>query len=468
MTVRVHDLIKAARTDVFRRAYIKRRNSQTADYEDGWFEITGDVKSFGKIIKQADAVRRNKFTFGTLKLTVNNEDGRYNPHTSDSSQWKGYLNQQRTLFRIEAGFYRRYKNDYGVWRNEQYIGNTLWDEAEWDRDDSCWDAEAAVFTGILSGDIPLSDNNQINFNIKPLTSIFEEYPARNLTGWTSTGLTASQFVTMLRDQTDGAGGFLFRPFFGNTITYWDISTTAQVYADLNTSTAEGVFDSSVWEIIEKLSEAENFIPYVTGDGKFKFVSRSPASTDLNFEFHGAGSFSGEFGQTIRTVPQYGPKLTKYYSRVKVKFEREDTVTSYVVNQGSYTVSPASSAWVLGLRTYETQNLLIPDTATASTIATTIFNDVSALKNEIEITTSFIPHLEIIDRFSITYDPTEFKEESLWDQNYWDDDTTTSNIQALIFDNSKGDAIILEGDEYRFLSIEMDLDSLQNKYVAREV
>lgn len=468
MTTTINDLIKAGKSEVFRKAFIKRRDVVTAQYESGWVDISSDVKSFGKITKQMDYARRNKFTLGTLKLTVSNEDGLYNSHSSESSRWYGYLNQQRTLFKVQAGFLKHSKNSYGVWRNTIYPGEALWDVSEWDADDALWDSEAVCFVGILSGDIPLSDQNQVSFNIKPLTSIFEDFPARNLTGWTSTGMTASQFVQMVRDQTDGSGNFIFRSFFGNTTTYWDISTTSQVYSSLNTSTAQGVYDKSVWEIMEKLAEAENFVPYVSNNGSFKFISRNQSATSLAFEFHGAGSFSQDYGHTIKTVSSYGPKLTKYYSRVELKYKDEDTTTSFEVVQGSYSLSPASSAWVLGQRTMKIENLFIQTSTVASPLATSIFNDVSSLRNEIEFTTSFIPHLDIMDRFSITYDPAETLRNSLWDQGNWGDDTSTTQGTDLIWDKSNGDAIILEGDEFRFLSIEMDLDNLSCKFIARSV
>src|SRR3990167_348242 len=465
MPVTINTLIQSPKSEVFRRVLIKRRDAVTGLYESSWTDITTDVKSFGKITKQIDAARRNKLTFGTMKIVVNNENGLYSPHTSESSRWYGFLNQQRTLFRIESGYFSRTKNDYGVWRNRQFQGDALWDVSEWDADDATWDSQSTVFIGILSGDIPLSDNNQVSFNIKPMTSIFEEFPARNLTGWTSTGMTASQFLTMVRDQTSG-GSYIFRPFFGDTTTNFDISTTAQNYANLNTSTAQGVFDTNVWAITEKLCEAENFVSYIASDGTFKFVSRDLTSS-VAFAFHGAGSFNSLYGHSIKSISNYGPKITKYYSRVEVKYINADTTTSYSVTQGSYSISPASNAWVLGQRTLKVENLFIPNTATADAIAGTIFTDVSSLKNEVEITTSFIPHLDILNKCTITYYPSEFLTESLWDSNDWAADTTTSSANDLIWNNAIGDAFVLSGLEFKFLSIEIDLDNFQSKFMARE-
>jgi len=469
VTVTIKSLIKAPIAQVFRHAYIKRRNLGTGAFEESWLEISGDVKSYGKIVNQVDSARRNKFKFGNAKLVMDNKDGEYNPHDSPSSLWYGYLNQQRTLVKIEAGFMYPTKNEYGVWNRNEIPSESLWDSAVWDEDASSWDAEtpSTVFVGILSGDLPLSDKNEVTLNIRPLVSVFQDFPARNLTGWTSTGMTASQFITMLRDQTDGSGSFVFRPFFGDTTSNWEVSTTSNVFSNLNTSTAQDVIDKTSWEIIEKLAEAENFVPYITRNGVFKFISRSSVDTTTSFEFHGAGSFNSEYGQTIKAVNSYGFKVSNYYSRVQIKWSPADTSTSYVVQESTLTVSASNNPWVLGVRTLSIENLYIPTSTVAESLALSIFNDVSALKKEIEFTTSFVPHLDLFERFSVHYDPAQFQRANLWDQNNWAADNTSTSTD-LVFDASKGDALFLEGEEFKFLSFEIDLDNFQNKFIARGV
>ncbi len=461
--------IKSPKSEVFRRALVKRRDNETGLFEDEWLDISKDVKSYGKIKSEIDSVRLYKFTFGNTKLVVNNDDGKYNPHDSDSSLWKGYLNQQRSLVKIEAGFLSRVQRANGTWINQEFPSQSLWDSSLWDVDSSLWDAStpSTVVVGIISGDILLSDKNEVVFNIKPLVSLFQDYPAKNLTGWTSTGITASQFMTMVRDQTDGAGSFIFRPFFGDTTSNWEISSTTNVYANLNTSTAKGVIDATVWEVMEKLAEAEDYVPFVTRDGRFRFSSRVSNTSTAAYEFHGAGSLNNEYGQTIKSVTSYGRKLTKYYSRIQVKFVDSDTSTSYQTSEATFTVSPNSNPWVLGHRTLQIENFYIPNATVASAIALNIFNEYSTLKNEIEFTSTFVPHLEILDRVSISYDPSEVRRSSLWDQNNWAADDTNTTLD-LIWDNSSGDAIRLQNDEFKFLSLEIDLDKFENKYVAREV
>lgn len=464
----LNDLIKTPVSDVFRTAEIKRRSVLTGQFETDWQDVSVDVKKWGKISVRLDDVKLNKFTFANAKIVFSNEDGSFSPHTDEASLWYGYLNQQRSLIRIKAGYYYREQRTDGVWLNRTVPLQSLWDQAIWDYDIDLWDADAGtnIFSGVISGDIIQTDANEVTFNVRPLVSVLQDFPAKNLTGWTTGGMTASQFVQMVRDQTDGSSNYIFLPFFGNTTSNWDISTTSTIYTAL-TSTSVDITTKTVWEVIEKLAEAENFIPYVNRDGEFRFVSRAAATTTVAFEFHGTGSFDTTYGHTIKKVLNFGPKQSKYYSRVEVKFVDADTTTSYYVSEGTFSVSPLSTSWVLGVRTLKVENFYIQTTATAQTIATNLFNEYSTIKNEIEFTTSFIPHLDPLDRISLYYDPTEFNTNSLWDQRNWAD-TTGGDDTHLTFDPASSDPIVLDGDEFKFLSIEIDLDNFECKYLAREV
>ncbi len=461
--------IKAPKSEIFRRAYIKRRSSDTGLFESEWLEITSYVKSWGKLSTQVDNTRLSKFTFGNLKMVVDNSDGNFNPNTSEFSFWSGYLDQQRTLLKIEAGYTQRTQRDDGVWIVSESPSQSLYDEEFWDADSAIWDGEydKVIFKGVISGDMLVSDNQDISINVKPLTSIFQDFNARDLTGWTTTGMTASQFVGMLRDQQDGLGNYLFRPFFDDTLSSWDISTTSNVYSNLNTSTAEDVYNSTVWDLLEKLSESELYVPYVSRSGVFKFVSRSANSSVPTFEFHGVGSVNNTYGHTIKDVKSFGFKISKYYSGVRIKFRDEDTTTSYQIVAASISVGPNSNSWIYGTRELKVDNKLIPTSTVAAVIAETIYDDVSALKNEIEFSTSFVPHLDILDRAAIYYDPNTFRSESLWDQRNWAADVLETD-DDLIWDSSRGNSLVLDGEEFKFLSIEIDLDQLQNRFTGREV
>jgi hypothetical protein len=399
-----------------------------------------------------------------MSLRVQNDEGKYNNNSDEASIFYGYLDLPRTLIKIEAGFYEYVNHGPGYYERVEFPGETLWDQASWDQDYWDRDNDPTVYVGLLSGDFPVSYTNEITFQIAPLLQVFKDYSARNLRGYNDT-LTASKFMTMVWNHTDGSGGFIFRPFFQDTTTYWNIQTTTTIYSSLDTYTAEDLQDSTVWDVMTKMAEAENYALYVSPNGTFNFTSRDTGLSATSFHF-GAGVYSGAYGHTIKKIDEYGRKYSKYYSRVQVKFDTDDTITSYVTREATLTVSTASNPWNYGERTLNIENLWIPDTATADTLALNIFNDYSAIKNEIAFTTTFVPNVTILDKCQVSYDSTPVNNSSLWDLNNWAyDDTDTS--YDLIFDSSRGDAIKLENEEFNFISIEIDLDKFESKFIGRE-
>lgn len=440
--------IKNPRSRAYRRLFIKRRNLGTGTYESTWQNISSDVIKWGSIRKEVDANKINQFKFQNINLTMNNDDGRYNPSTDENSLWYNYGDQQRTLVKIESGFIYDVKSASGIWTRTELPNANV------------------VYNGFISGDINIKGTNEISIPIVPLTECFRQFSARRLTGWNAS-LTASDFVTMLRDQQDGDGDYIFRPFFGDTTSNWDITATTVEYSNLNTSTAEDVIDKTVWDVIEKLSEAENFVPYVTKAGAFRFVSRTINTTPV-YEFFGPGGFSSQYGRTIKRVNWYGRRHTKYYSRVQVHWIDTSTATSYEVREADFRVRGDSSPWTLGERTLNIENFWIPTATTAETIADNLFDEFSAVRREIEFTTSFIPQLDIFDRVLITYDPSQPTENSLWDLYNWADTTGAAVMSdELTWDASPGDALKLLDDEFRIISVDMNLDSLECKFIGRE-
>lgn len=460
----INQMIKKPQVSVYRKAYIKRRSLSTGLFESDWLEVSSDVKRWGNISKQTDYERINKYTFGNVRMTFQNHEGRYNPDDDDSSIWFGYMSQQRTLVKIEAGFQYHTLGSNGIY-SVSYQPGSVWDVGVWD--DAIWDdVTPTCYIGVISGDILLSDSNEVSFDIKPLNQLFRDYSGNNLKGL-SAGITASQFISLVRDQTDGAGGYIFRPFFGDTTTGWDFTSSASTYSNLDTNTAKDIRDKNVWEIMEKLAEAENSVVYIARDGTFKFVPRSLiSSASVSYQFHGVGSFDTEYGHTIKKINSYSRKVSKYYSRVRLKYIDSDTSTSFIINETTMGVTGINSTWSLGERTLDIENFYM-NTATAITIGLSVYNQVSTLKNDIDFTTSFIPHLDLNDRVSISYDASRLASESLWDQRDWAYDSTNMSSD-MIWDGSGGDAIKLDAKEFRILSIDLNLDSFETKFIAREI
>lgn len=411
--------IKQNRSRVFRRLYVKRRSKDTGLFESTWQEISSDVIKWGKITRSVDEAQYNRFKFGGVRFQVANDFGRFNPETNPSSLWFGFASPQRSLIRVEAGFVRETLGSDGIWTRVEYPTSGA-------------GTAAAAFTGVLIGDTPTSDTNIVNINAAPLIDLFRQYPARLLDGYTATGLTASQFIESVRDHTDGSGSFVFRPFFGSTATGFNIQTTTVLYGELNTATGDDIIEANVWEVIEKLSQAESFVPYVDREGIFNFVERTNASVST-FEFHGARSTDREYGQTIKRISRAGPKYSKYYSRVNVRWDRAFTQTSVETVEATFKVTGNNLPWLYGHKTFDLTNRWIASASVAAQIATTIFNDVSSLKNEIELTASFVPQLEIFDRISLTYNNNAFLESSLWDLNKWSGKAGTESTLNSIDD-----------------------------------
>lgn len=610
--------IKANRSRVFRRAYIKRRNTTDGLFETNWVDISQDVMKWGKITNAIDERQYNKFKFNGMQIQVANDSGRFNSELDPSSLWFGFLPAQRSLVRIEAGFVHETLGANGIWTRTEYpqeiikqttssylynvtnpastlvtnnwlyawnftspsfVGNldsiripltrsvsvggyflvnifegasvtgntpvysktvaastvpnsnlqlsvgagTLFEfgkslnansnywfvlsGTELDLTTSAWGfvhydstgagepfyrsldsgtsysllgygagyrlsitvaTVAAAFTGFISGDLQTNDLNQITLDVKPLTELFRQYPARLLDNYTSTGLTASEFVTMVRDHTDGAGSYVFLPFFGDTTTGFNIQSTSNNYANLNTQTAEDIIDANVWSVIETLAQAETYVPYVNRAGVFNFVDKSGASISA-FEFHGARSFDREWGKTITKITKYGVKFSKYYPRVDVRWQDSDSASSVQTIESEFQVTAGNLPWIYGLKTYKLENYFIQDADTALTIANTIFQDVSSLKNEIEFEASFVPQLDILDRINITYDNAIYDVISLWDLNNWADTSGAAlDGTELIWDEQDNDALKIFDVEFKLLKIELNLDKLTTKIVAREL
>lgn len=430
---------------IFRKLYIKRKSATTGLFESTYQNLSSDIKTWGHVRREVDNIQYAKVKFSDLMVKMENTSGRYNPHDDEASFWYGFASQQRSLVKVEAGFIHQTLASSGIY------SNTL------------LPSSPQVFHGIISGDIILSDKNEITFPIRPLLQVFRDFPARNLTGWTSTGLTATQFFQMVRDQSDGSSNFVFRPFFQDTTTYWNIASTTNIYANLNTSTAEDVIDKSVWDIMERLSETEDKVTYIKNDGTLVFGDRTE-SVSPQFHFVGAGFRNTEYGHTIKTISSFGKKMTDYYSRVEVKWLDTTTATAIRVFENTLTVSGTNDAWNLGTRTFKVENFWIPTSTVADTIAQNIFQTVSVLRDRIELTATFVPHLELLDKIQISYDSSEKGLLSRWDLFNWCyDDTSTA--EDLYWDRYAGDAIRLNGKEFKILSIDLDLDKLETKISA---
>lgn len=462
-TASLVNLIKRPISKVFRRLLVKRRSATTGLFESNWQDLSRYVKRWGSFSSSIDTPRFGDLRFDNASIQVINIDGTFNPNDNADSFWNGYADLQRSLVRIEAGFIHQTQSSGGIWTNTEFPTTTT------------------IFQGILSGDIFMSSRSEVTLPLRPVSQIFRDYLARDMRGYTTTGMTAGAWFTRLRDHTDGSGNLVFRPFIGDaTTTNWSIANGSIDYGvgttitgndiALNTSTSNDIYDLDCWGVIERISQAENSVSFINREGNFVFQKKT-ATASVQFEFYGLGASPTQtrvYGSTIKNIRQYGKRHTAYYSRVAVKYNRDDTSTSFVNTQTAFLIDGSNTAWNLGNRTFSIENYFLYNSANAAAVASAVLSDVSSQTEEIEFTTTFITHLNLFDRISVTYDATDFVSgRSLWDLNDWAADNTSTSTD-LIWDSSRGDSIVLSAVEFKVLSISLDLDNLETTFIAKKI
>lgn len=417
---------------VFRKAYIKRRSNTTGLYESTWYEITDYIKKWGTMQNTIDSVRLNNFKHSGISITCRNDEGKFNPHGHVNSLWYGYMPRPRTLLKIEAG----YEDDSGT--------------------ELPTDSSQGVF--ILTNEVPINAiNNEATLNFKSLVSMFEEELATNVAGLGATQ-SASDLITKMRDHTDGSGNLIFRQVISQAS--WTIQTTTTNYNPATTTSLDGL---SCWELMNKLAESEGYILIINRTGGFEFRDRDERTSTSQFSFYGLRHRD----QNVIKLSEYLEPINKYYNYFRLKFLSPDTSTSYVTAGTTTTIDPSSTAWMYGLRKYKFENTLIPNTATAQSIADARLSQYDMIKEEIKITTNFIPHLEISDKVLFSYRSYDLGETSLWDQFDWASDTASLPEDAE-WAGESGEIFDWQNEEFKILSKITNLDKFTTDFVLRRL
>ena len=404
------------------RAYIKRRRGSDGLFESAWYEITDYVQRFGSVSRDIDTVRRSRFLNSGVNLVCRNDEGKFNDEENLNSFWYGYLTRFSTLVKVEGAYL-------------DSVGS-----------DVLSDSSLGVF--ILDQELPISGSKgTVSLKCSSLRSIFDKEKATAVAGLAGTK-TASEVIAILRDHTDGAGTTIFRQFI--TSTSWTIQTTTTNYVLATDTTLDGL---SVWDLMEKLAEAENMVPLITRSGGFEFRTRDERTTTAAFAFSGQG-FSDP---NIMSLDEYKEPWDRFFTGVRIKFGEADTSTSYV-NAGTTTVvSPSNLRWKYGQRVLEFDNGFIPNTATAQTLADSILTESSTLKREISFTASMVPTLEVLDLITANYRSYDITGQTLWDHFAWDGANWAT----------EGETFDWTAKRFIVQSVATNLDDFKMKVVARE-
>lgn len=383
--------IKRNKMKVFRRLYFKRRLT-TGEYETDWVRVdNGSFKKWGNIIYSVDAVKPNYFVNEGFNFELFNNDGLYSEVGNADSMFYGYMSRHRTLVRVDAGY---------------------------ELDGIEYPTTSTLYIGYISDDISQKNDNIVSIQTKHLSSIFQEFPADKITGLGSTQ-TASDIIAKVRDHQDSNGVAIFQKYISTTA--WIISTTTYNY---NFATSTSLQNMDIWSMMQKLAEAENYLLYVSPEQKLYFVSRGAISTTADFHFSGIGDTDNTYGHNVMEQISVNEGINNIYNRIRIKHGGdEDTITSFYIKQENWAWGDSSSSFIYGVREYYYQNDWL-SSATAASIGDVIYNEFVNPKQEIELSSKFVPHLSLNQYVTLTYKTKKYSSGAylwnhfLWGYGYW--------------------------------------------------
>lgn len=437
----VNQMLTRHKVDVFRRFSIKRRlDDSTGEYETGWQDLTDYVKKWGDIKWSLDEIKYSFFQQAAVSMVLNNDTGIFDHESNPSSFWNGYLTRYKTLCRIDAGFLSPDNAGEIPPTNTTNPAST-----------------STQFIGVLTEAVRANDDNEAIFNIKSLSSVLEDIPANILVvasaGAVGSGqLTASNLIERMRDATDGSANFITRKFI--TVTAFSIVATTQTLTTLDTTTA--LDGTNCWQLAKKLAEMSNKAVWISKLGAFNFQAKDP-TTDIRFVFSGLPYDNRAYGHTIKEIANYEEDFDLLYNRVRVQFGENDTSTSYVLKSQAISVGDSTTAWKYGARLLEFQNTWLNAT-NADNIASTLFTDLNAIKERVEINCKYIPTLQLLDRCEIEHDK-QREGGAQWDAADWDVDNWAPE---------EGPVYYFTGKEYKLMKIEHDLEEFETAVTLRRV
>jgi len=426
-------LIKRKKHQVFRKIYVKRRETG-GDYEADWYEIPeDDIQSYGAIETGIEDVLPNFYSTAGLSFRLSNLKGLYSDTDESKSIFYNNVSINNTLVRIDAGYY--------------------------DDDGTQYPTNATLFLGVIATDSTYDDKFNAKFSCKQLSAVFENFPADRVSGLGVTQ-TASELIEKVRDFQDTNGVFFFRKYF--SLSAWNISTSTAVY---NLATSTALQNVTVWDLMQNLAVAENYVVYTGNDQTFNFIPRSEVSATADFKFSGLGDNAPSWGFNIMGDMVVEKNYRKVYNRVKVQFNSTDTTTSYFIKNESFAWGDDSSSYKYGVREYSYKNYFLT-VVSAETIADKIFNEYYLPKEEVRLTAKFLPHLQVGDRVTVSYKPFVSETGALWDFFLWGVDTAVGGFFPAIWAVRSGYNIQIDDIDYQIISIGHDIDNFKSTFTLR--
>jgi hypothetical protein len=150
--------------------------------------------------------------------------------------------------------------------------------------------------------------------------------------------------------------------------------------------------------------------------------------------------------------------SKIFNRVRVKYEKDETTTSYYEKRETWNWGDSTSSFLYGVRTYNVENEFL-DITTAETIADNIYTQYKDLKKEIHLNSKYVPHLGLNYNVTLTHKTKIVEGDDQWYRFNWGEG---------IWGNRLGYNINIENEEFRIISLEHNIDRIYTKVVLREI
>lgn len=416
--------IKRNKSGMFRRVYMKRRLED--DYESSWQRIPQKyLLKFGMLNNSIDDIKINFLKNSGFNLTVNNEDGYFADTTDVKSFFYNSWSIVRTLVKVEAGY---------------------------DYNSTEYPTDSTMFIGLIGEDYRYTENSNVQYNMKHISSVFDEMPADELSGM-NVSLTASEVVTKIRDFEDANSVAVFQKYI--TSGGWTIESTTQYYLFATNSTLQNM---SCWALLRKLAEAENMVAYVDRVGDFHFESKAANTTAAIYHLSGVKDRDKTYGHNIIGGIVVDDNIRKVYNRVMIKYDEDETATSYKIKKEDYNWFDSESSFIYGVRTYKYENTFM-GAAIASATAIRIYDEYRWPKEEVQVKTKYLPQLNINDRISMTYKSQKVEGEYLWGHFNWNEG---------VWGERKGYNINIDNQDYRLTGITHNLNDFTSKLTLREI
>ena len=409
---------------VFRRILMKRRGTD-GEYEATWQTLpSSSIHKFGNIDKGIDTVKQNHYASSGFNFVVQNNNGYYSDITEDKSFFFQQLSRYRTLVKVEAGYI-------------QDDGTEL-------------PTNPSLFVGLLKPDMPYTYNNLINFGADHLDQIFKEFPSDRVPGLGAVQ-TAKSIIEKIRDTTDGADNLIFQKYISSG--GWNITSSARTY---NIATSASLEGKSVWDFMKQLAEAENNMLFIDRSGDFNFIEKDASGTRV-YHFSGIGYSDNTYGRNILKNISVDEDIRNVYNRVRIKYDKADTSSSYKIKNETWTWGDSSSSNKYGIKTYEYENLFMTE-AVASETAIAIYDEYSDAKEVVQMQTKFVPQLDILDIIDATYKTVIRTGDALWGFFTWDN---------ALWGERTGKNIDIDGD-YKITKINHNLNNFTSDLTLREI